>query len=362
MEKRPCISSGQIFSMLFISKIVISMTYGSLLIGDSDIWDHLVSAVVSFMLTFLIIWPIYKLFSMDEKMNIMDNIYDLMGKCGMILIFIYVVYYLVICFHTVAVFNNFISNAVNPPISITFLTFVLIICACYGSYKGLEALARTSTFILISTIFSIVILGISLFSCVEPINFTPLMYSGNESVKEGVVYMISQSPCVLALAVLLPMGKGNKKTGIFVWNFLVYLLFAMIIILIIGSMGNFVYTQLFPVYTAAGIGKFGSFKHLDSLYLGVWISGIFLKLSLFFILASEGIKKVFGEKAKKISVVIFGIMMASVSCFPNFFGVLKSSVITWILFYFLIFLAVVVPCVLIFIKFLKLKRRNNIES
>ncbi|MBR0423052.1 MAG: hypothetical protein IJJ04_00175, partial [Clostridia bacterium] len=71
--------------------------------------------------------------------------------------------------------------------------------------------------------------------------------------------------------------------------------------------------------------------------MGVWISGIFLKLSLFFILASEGIKKVFGEKAKKISVVVFGIMMASVSCFPSFFDVLKSSAITWILFYFLMF-------------------------
>ena len=361
MEKRPCISAGQIFSMLFISKIVISMTYGSLLIGDSDIWDHLVSAVVSFVLTFLIIWPIYKLFSMDEKMNIMDNIYDLMGKWGMILIFIYVIYYLLICFHTVAVFNNFISNAVNPPISITLLTFVLVICACYGSYKGLEALARTSTFILISTVFSVVFLGISLFSCVEPINFKPLMYSGSESVKEGIIYMISQSPCVPALAILLPMGKGNKKTGIFIWNFFVYLLFAMIIVLIIGSMGDFVYTQLFPVYTAAGIGKFGSFKHLDSLYLGVWISGIFLKLSLFFILASEGVKKILGEKAKKISIIIFGIMMASVSCFPAFFGVLKTSAITWILFYFLLFLSVVVPCVLIFLKIFKLKRRNNIE-
>lgn len=362
MEKRPCISTGQIFSMLFISKIVISMTYGSLLIGDSDIWDHLVSVPISFLLTFLIVWPIYKLFSMDEKMNIMDNIYDLIGKWGITLIFIYVIYYLVICFHTLAVFNNFISNAVNPPISITFLTFILIICSCYGAYKGLEVLARTSSFILISTVFSVVFLGVSLFSGVEVINFTPLMYNGSESVKEGVIYMISQSPCIIALAVLLPMGKGNKKRGIIIWNFLVYLLFAMIIVLIIGSMGDFVYTQLFPVYTAAGIGKFGSFRHLDSLYLGVWISGIFLKLSLFFILASEGIKKVFGEKVKKISIVVFGVMMASVSCFPSFFGILKTSVTTWVLFYFLIFLSLVVPSVLIFIKFFKLKRRNNIED
>ena len=53
MEKRPSISVGQIFSMLFISRMVVSMTYGTLLIGDSDIWDHLISAPISFLLTFL---------------------------------------------------------------------------------------------------------------------------------------------------------------------------------------------------------------------------------------------------------------------------------------------------------------------
>ena len=63
MEKRPCISVGQMFSLLFISRMVITITYGTLLIGDSDIWDHLISAVLSFLATFIIILPIYKLFS-----------------------------------------------------------------------------------------------------------------------------------------------------------------------------------------------------------------------------------------------------------------------------------------------------------
>ena len=54
MEKRPSISVGQVFSMLFISRMVVSMTYGTLLIGDSEIWDHIVSAPVAFLITFLL--------------------------------------------------------------------------------------------------------------------------------------------------------------------------------------------------------------------------------------------------------------------------------------------------------------------
>ena len=80
MEKRPSISVGQIFSMLFISRMVVSMTYGTLLIGDSDIWDHLISAPISFLLTFLLVYPVYRLFLMDKKMNVMDNASHFMGR------------------------------------------------------------------------------------------------------------------------------------------------------------------------------------------------------------------------------------------------------------------------------------------
>ena len=360
MEKRPSISVGQIFSMLFISRMVVSMTYGTLLIGDSDIWDHLISAPISFLLTFLLVYPVYRLFLMDKKMNVMDNAYSLMGKWGMYIILIYVIYYLVISVHTLSVFNNFISNAVNPPISLSLLSIVLLISCCYAAYKGLESLARTSSFILCATIISIFFLTISLLSSIEKINFTPFMYNGKESVKEGIFYMISQSYCIPAMAMLLPMGRGTKWKGILIWNSCIYVVFSLIIILIIGSMGDFTYTQLFPVYTAAGTGKFGSFRHLDAMYLGVWILGIFLKLSLFIVLASEGIKKILGERASKYSVIMFGILLMLPTFFPNLFSVLKSSTATTFLFYFVILTSVILPIILIILKKLGIRKEHVI--
>lgn len=358
MKEIGSISSGQLFAMLFVSRMVISMTYGTLLIGDSELWDHLVSVPVAFILTFLLMVPIYKLFKMNMKMSLIDNLEICFGKFGIVLIALYIVYYLVISFHTLAIFNNFIINAVNPSISLPVLSLLLLSSACYGAYKGLEALVRASGFILVATILAFLFLGISLFSSIEKINFTPLLYNGFESFGEGVLYMISQVSCIPALAVLLPMSRGNHKKGMIFWNIGVYSIFALIIILITGTMGDFGKTQLFPVYTAAGIGKFGSFRHLDCLYLGIWMSGIFLKLSLFLFLAGEGVKKIKGERAGKISVVIFGFLMAIFPFFYGDFKILYEGFLTYLLLIYLVLIAVIIPILLIIFKNKKPKKEK----
>lgn len=363
MKEVASISSGQLFAMLFVSRMVVSMTYGTLLIGDSELWDHLVSVPIAFLLTFLLMFPVYKLFKMNMKMSLIDNLEFHFGKFGTVLTFIYIIYYLIISFHTLAIFNNFILNAVNPSISLSILSVLLLLSACYGAYKGLEALVRTSGFILLATVLAFLFLGISLFSSIEKINFTPLLYNGFESCGEGVLYMISQASCIPALCVLLPMSKGNHKKGMVFWNVGIYLIFSLIIILITGTMGDFSKTQLFPVYTAAGIGKFGAFRHLDALYLGIWMSGIFLKLSLFLFLAGEGVKKIKGERARKVSIILFGLVMALFPFFYGDFKILYKSFLTYFLFAYLIIISVVIPIILIIFKNRRPKKEKiKVES
>ncbi|MBR2579270.1 MAG: hypothetical protein IKE41_03960, partial [Clostridia bacterium] len=131
---------------------------------------------------------------------------------------------------------------------------------------------------------------------------------------------------------------------------------AALIMLVAGTMGDFAETQLFPVYTAAGIGKFGSFKHLDSVYLGIWISGIFIKLSLFLMLTGEGIKKIWGEQVRKKSIIVFGFLISATSFFSDKLELLSSTFMTNFLIWFLILISVVIPLVLVFIRLQKRKR------
>lgn len=350
MEKRPCISVSQLFTILFICRMVMSMTYGPMLIGNVEIWDHIVSSVVAFLATFFMVLPIYKLFMSNPKMNLLDNSYDLFGKASFFIILVYLIYYFLVSAHTLSVFESFVSNAVNPPISMPLLAMVLLASACYGAYQGLEALARTSGFIMAGTVLASSLLVVSLLPSIEVINFKPLLYNGFSSAICGFKYMISQSFCLPALVVLLPLAKGNVKRGIFIWNIAIYLFFIMIISLIIGSMGDFASTQLFPVYTASGIGKFGAMRHLDSVYLGVWMSGIFLKLSVFIFLCGECVKKIFGEKMRNYIISFCGAVLGIVSLFPDVMDTFHTEFVTSLMFWYVIIIASVFPLVILILK------------
>ncbi len=121
-------------------------------------------------------------------------------------------------------------------------------------------------------------------------------------------------------------------------------------------MGDFVKTQLFPVYTASGIGKFGSFQHLDSLYLGIWTSGIFIKLSLFLMLAGEGVKKIFGEKARKISVLIFSAVLVTLTFFTENYNISTAMFSTEFLLWSLGLIVVLIPLILIIGKAIRRRK------
>lgn len=355
MKKRLVISAAQMFSMLFISRLVVETTYSAVMSEGSSLWDHILSSFMSFILVFILLIPLYYLFGMDESKDILDNSYELIGKSAHIISFIYVVYFMFTCVHTLALFKIFLSNVINPPISTEILLTLMVLSACYGAYKGVEGIARTSGVVLFFIIGAIIFMGISLYSEIDIINFDPFLYEGNESMFGGVMFMISRSSCIPALTLLLPMAKGDVRKGAVVWNAGVYSLIGAVIFLMTGAMGDFLQTQLFPVYAAASIAKIGTLEHLDALYLGIWTMGIFIKLALFLMLSGECAKKIVGEKIGRFFVLIFGafVMLSGILLDKN--AVSSGIFASPSLLLAMLFTGVVIPIICIVIKKSKMK-------
>lgn len=358
MGKRLIISVPQMFSMLFISRLVVETTYSAIMSQGNNILDHILSAGTAFFIVFLLILPIYFLFNMDNSMDVLDNSYELLGKTGNLVSGLYALYFLFTCVHTVALFKIFLSNVINPPVSTEVLLTTMVIAASYGAYKGVEGLARTSGVILFFMIISMIFIGISLFDQIDCLNFPPFLYQGTQSFEGGLMYMISRSSCIPAMSILFPMAKGNLKKGIFIWNLGIYALISVVILLMVGSMGDFLQTQLFPVYTAGSIAKIGSLEHLDALYLGIWTMGIFIKLSLFFMLSGECVKKFAGEKLGRFFVLVFGFIMIFFGIFLNKNAISSGIFSSPFLLGSMLLVGVVVPLALIILKKLKTEKLN----
>lgn len=362
MKKRLVISVSQMFAMLFISRLVVETTYSGTMSKGSYLWDHILSSGISFLLIFLLVAPVYYLFNMNKSMDILDNSYELIGKSAHIVSSIYAVYFLFTCVHTLALFKVFLSNVINPPISTEVLLTTMVIAACYGAYKGVEGLARTSGIILVFMALAIIFMGISLCNNIEKINFNPFLYEGNESLLGGIMFMISRSSCIPAMALLFPMAKGDVRKGIFAWNAGIYALVATVVFLMVGSMGDFLKTQLFPVYAAASIAKIGTLEHLDALYLGIWTMGIFIKLSLFLMLSGECAKKVVGEKVGRLFVLAFGAAVMLLGIFLNKNAVSSGFFSSPSLLSAMLVTGILIPIACIILKKFKMKGESTVHE
>jgi spore germination protein KB len=183
----------------------------------------------------------------------------------------------------------------------------------YGAYKGIEALGRASTIIFFFIISALIILLCTLIPQADLLNVEPITMHDSKDVAEIAVNMISKNSCIPALAILLPFTRGNSKKGIVWWAVAVYLSTALLILIITAVLGDYLETQIFPVYSITALASLGVTERLDGLFLGVWTAGMFLKVSLFMYLLSACVKRIFGETISRWSILICGVLVLGAS-------------------------------------------------
>ena len=357
--KRKIISVPQLIVLLIINRIVISMTFGSSSIKGCDIWDCIVSSIVVFVATFLLVAPMVVLCNNNDGMDISDINEKLFGKFGKVLSFIYVFYFMLVCANSLSSLKIFIESVINPPISFVVLSASVVIFACYAASKGIESIARSSSVILFFITFLLIFIGISLFKISDFTNFKPFFYDGYDSMNNGIVFMLSRMSCIPAMGFLIPMVSGDVKKGILAWNFLVFLLMSASIFLVVGVLGDLANVKLFPIYTATSVAKISKFENLDALYLGLWTSAIFLKLSIFLNLSSECLRKIFGKSNNKIIIFALGLILSFTIIFAKISNIFSGILNTNFLIIITILTSFIIPLILIILKYIFSKEAKN---
>ena len=64
------ITSYQLFSILFLIDVTIVLTYSPKLSGSKDVWDFIISTVVYFVLSFILIIPTFLLYKKYPRINL----------------------------------------------------------------------------------------------------------------------------------------------------------------------------------------------------------------------------------------------------------------------------------------------------
>ncbi len=351
------ITSSQLFVTLFVSQLIIHLSYNPILSGSDNMWAHIISCIVSLAVTFIICIPIYKLQKHFPKENIFSLISHRSKLLKKILCATYAIYFLFTSCLTIAVLNIFVSNVINPKIPIVALVALILLVAIYGAYKGIEGLVRTSSVIFLFMVLALIAFVFALTQRINLLNYTLVFQVKTHQVLIGSYILLSRLTSLPALAILYPIAKGSFKKSFSVWIAALYLTIAFVIFLLVGSIGEYIKTHIFPVYAATGIIEAGIFQRLDSLYLSMFVMGVFVRISLFLYLFSYSMRKVFTKLSRNFFLWLGGSIIFFIGIsFSNFDQLHFISSTFLVLFFFTLTVGCFIPLGVLLMK--KFKNKN----
>lgn len=295
--KRGMIPAHQLFFILFISRIIVSLTYIRTVSVGKMSSDILISIAMAYFLTMLASLPAY--FCCVKNKNPFDTKW--------VAVF-YVIYFIYFASENISRFSYFASSRLNPEARMVFFVIIIAAAVCYAAVLGIESLGRFSLLcgaVLIGAVLSVIIFNLK---NMEIINFYPMFNTSRGDVFQNSVVLASNS---IEPAVLLALsGKVNGKESK-AYFFSVTASYAIVFLLMffcIGTMGSAASLQSFPIFTLFQMASIGNMSRLDVIHTAFWVFAVFLKCAVLIYCISISVKK-FSHKNKCIAAaVIVGII------------------------------------------------------
>lgn len=297
MHNDTTISSGQLTCLLLVSSATVFLTMNSALLGGRDLTDNLFSCLFAMLTGFLLLLPVFLLRRQYPKSDLLMQAQRAGSGLRIIFAVFYFLYVLLIDIQYLSNFQYVLGSTFSTGVPSWIFTVMLVLVALYAAYKGLEAIGRTAALILLLILPGICFLGVLLIPEIDLQNLTPPFLHGFGQAFTGTLYFLSGSYGIVTYALLFPAVSGKSGQFLLLWNGATWLIVALIVFLINGVLGIYASFQLFPLYSAATMAKLGTFQRMDTIFIGLWVVGIFLKLSLGIHLLSRCGEALFGRRS-----------------------------------------------------------------
>lgn len=303
MEKIGKISSFQMFSILFLSRIISLFTFMLPSAAYIPSGDRMLTSLTVFL--FEILYCIVLIFTLKRTDNrgIITVVKEKYAVISRILAVIYTLSFIWFAGIGTARFELFISTVMFPNSELYFMIILLLAASVYASLKGLEAIGRASVILFFLLGISVIFILLTVTGEFRGENLSPLFTEGFSPLLSFSFYASVRASELLTLHVTSPDINGNIGKTAIKFSAVFSLVATVILIVLAGVTGEFGNDQIFPLYTLTVIAKFGIFERLDDILTGVWVLCSFIQVSFLINTGMKALSQGFG-KIKKIPVCI----------------------------------------------------------
>ena len=288
MEKKIKISPFQLTVLLALSRMFTVMTYtpriGPLPEGSvSLVTTHLSPVAQYFLLMLAAGWC-------ASPKGVSPLLLSGRGaRVGhMVFSALYWAFSLVVCLYTVVNFIYFLVTSFYDFRDVFLMAAVFVLCAGFAVSQGLEAFSRAAAVFALVALLGFGAIALGLWGEYDMLNFVLRPWDPAGTIW-GIYQGLAMNFELAALLLLLPHTDLEKLRPRMAagWLGTVAALSAGLILITIFSLGEYAGYQMFPVFAAASSAKVLMFRHLDAVFMAVWVLLGFAKLTVFlFLMAS----------------------------------------------------------------------------
>lgn len=269
-----------IFNLLFISRIVVNITTTQSLTNGFIGSDMIISIVLALLM--VIVLSIPSILCVKYHKNPFD-----IGWLSCL----YGLYFIFLAGVNVSRFSYFASTTLNPDSQSWIFTLIVILCAFYGVYLGIEGLSRFSAFAFFLLILAtVIVLGCNVKNYDE-LNLYPVISNGIQNMLNNSAVVTGST---VEMALFLCLSK--RVNGVAVKQYIYAIISAFVIMILLflfasAVMGDYASSQAFPIYSLFQQAKIGGFERIDVIHVSFWILGVYVKTALLIYCASISFKK-----------------------------------------------------------------------
>ncbi|MHB1418176.1 MAG: GerAB/ArcD/ProY family transporter [Bacillota bacterium] len=220
-------------------------------------------------------------------------------------------------------FADFITTAFMPETPSTVFIAILILVAAFAVGNGVEVIARMNEFIFPLTMISIMAIILLSIPSVDLGNLYHPFENGIKPILRASMASSGFRGEVVLLLMLLPLlnrKQEGMKTGILAVVIIGFIL-ALVNITAIAVFGPYLTaTFLFPTQELARYIDVGNFlERGEALMLLAWVTGVLVKVSVFYYVSVLGLAQWSGLKDYKSVVLPVGVIMGTwaIICFQG---------------------------------------------
>ena len=287
------VTNFQFYSLLYICSVVAAFMFVSTTLIDLGKTDAVLFPTVFGVLSLITIIPTFAFNSKSNGESVLVATRKKNKLFSNFLALSYIVLVFILLLRTLARLDLFVSSEIFPENTMTFLIVSIVIVSVVLSLLDIGALSRAATIFLIMVILSVSVVVISALNNIETVNIVPLFMNGEtEFIKQAVSYSVffPESACLI---LFLSNIKGNIKKGYFIYILLLVLSLAIVSFTVVGALGEFSNTQLFPAFAISSVGEFRVLERFESIQSSVWTVCIVAKTTLQIIIISNCIRHLF---------------------------------------------------------------------